>query len=126
MKQVRNTQAKTDILALINTSEKALSHSDIQGKLNADYNRVTVYRVLERLEEEGKIHKFVNVDGIVNFAKCSHCDDIHHHNHLHFNCERCKSVTCIDNVMPGIKLPKDFKIHQYNLVVSGICPKCLD
>lgn len=30
MKQVRNTHAKTEILNLINASEVALSHSDIQ------------------------------------------------------------------------------------------------
>lgn len=125
MKQVRNTQAKTEITALIEASATALSHADIQDKLHSVCNRVTIYRVLDRLEEEGKIHKFVNVDGVVNFAKCSNCAEIHHHNHLHFNCVRCRSVTCMENVLPDIKMPKNFEIHQYNLVLSGICPDCL-
>ncbi len=89
MKQVRNTHAKTEILNLINDSDVALTHSDIQKRLGDLCNRVTIYRVLERLENEGAIHKIVNVDGVVNFAKCSgKCThEEHFHNHVHFNCK---------------------------------------
>lgn len=125
MKQTRNTQAKTEILKLINESNTALSHSDIQVKLGDLCNRVTIYRVLERLEEEGKIHKIVNVDGVINFARCKGCSGgKHDHNHLHFYCEKCKSVTCIENVVPEIKIPQNFVVKQYNFVISGQCDKC--
>lgn len=125
MKQVRNTHAKTEILNIINSSESALSHTAIQEKIGDLCNRVTTYRVLDRLEEEGKIHKIVNVDGVVNYAKCHHCtENDHSHNHVHFNCEKCLSVTCIENVVPEITLPKHFVAKSYNFVVSGICPKC--
>ena len=124
MKQTRSTQAKTEILKLITESDHALSHADIQLKLGNLCNRVTIYRVLERLEEEGSVHRIVNVDGVVNFAKCRGCSEIHHHYHLHFNCEKCKSVTCIENVVPEIRLPENFIINQYNFLVSGICEDC--
>jgi len=124
MKQKRNTQAKTEIINLIDSSEKALSHSDIQIKLDGLCNRVTIYRVLDRLEEEGLIHKFVNVDGVINFAKCKNCSAKHIHDHLHFNCEVCNSVTCIEQVIPKMNLPKNYIVHQYNYVLSGICDKC--
>lgn len=124
MKPTRNTPAKNEILNLINASEKTLSHADIQLKLGDLCNRVTIYRVLERLEKEGKIHKFVNVDGVVNFAKCKNCAGEHHHNHIHFSCEKCKNVTCIEHVVPEIELPENFIVHDYNFVVSGICASC--
>lgn len=125
MKQARNTQAKTEILQLLSTATSALSHHEIQQKLGGLCNRVTIYRVLDRLEQEGKIHKIVNMDGVVNYAKCNNCKkDDHSHNHLHFNCESCKEVTCIENVVPKINLPYNFVAHQYNFVISGICPKC--
>ncbi|WP_050021025.1 Fur family transcriptional regulator [Chryseobacterium sp. P1-3] len=126
MKQVRNTQAKTEILNLINSSDIALTHSDIQKKLGDLCNRVTIYRVLERLENEGAIHKIVNVDGVVNFAKCSgKCtNEQHFHNHVHFNCKECHSVTCIENAIPEISLPEHFVPQDYNFIISGICPKC--
>lgn len=126
MKQIRNTNAKTEILSLINNSEVALSHADIQKKIGDLCNRVTIYRVLERLEKEGNIHKVTNVDGVVNFARCSHScqEDGHSHDHIHFNCEKCHSISCIENRMPAISLPDNFTASSYNLVVSGICPKC--
>ncbi len=126
MKQIRNTHAKTEILNIINNSEVALSHADIQKKIGDLCNRVTIYRVLERLEKEGNIHKITNVDGVVNFAKCDHaCETDHHtHDHIHFNCEKCKTMICIENVAPAITLPEGFTVSSYNLVISGICPKC--
>lgn len=128
MKQVRNTYAKTEILNLINVSDVALTHSDIQKKLGDLCNRVTIYRVLERLENEGAIHKIVNIDGVVNFAKCSgKCThEQHFHNHVHFNCKECHSVTCIENAIPEISLPEHFIAQEYNFIISGICPKCAD
>ncbi|WP_419870412.1 Fur family transcriptional regulator [Chryseobacterium sp. CT-SW4] len=126
MKQIRNTHAKTEILNLILNSETALSHTAIQEKVGDLCNRVTIYRVLDRLEEEGKIHKIVNVDGVVNYAKCHNCEkNDHHHNHLHFNCEECHTVTCIENMVPDVVLPKDFLVKSYNFVVSGICANCV-
>lgn len=51
MKQKRNTIAKTKILDLINTAEVALSHAEIETLLDGLCNRVTIYRVLDRLVE---------------------------------------------------------------------------
>lgn len=124
MKQIRNTKSKTEILSLINTSEVALSHAEIQGALNGLCDRVTIYRVLDRLSEEGVVHKIVNVDGVVKYAMCHNCKTKHNHNHVHFSCEKCKKVVCIENVFPQIKLPEKFVIHDYNFVVSGICDNC--
>lgn len=124
MKQIRNTKSKTEILSLINASEVALSHAEIQTALNGLCDRVTIYRVLDRLSEEGIVHKIVNVDGVVKYAICHNCETKHNHNHVHFSCENCKKVVCIENVVPKIQLPEKFVIHDYNFVVSGICDNC--
>ncbi|SDR00565.1 Fur family transcriptional regulator, ferric uptake regulator [Chryseobacterium soldanellicola] len=125
MKQVRNTKAKSEVLDLINNSDTALSHHIIHEKLGDLCNRVTIYRILDRLEEEGHIHKIVNIDGVVNYARCNSCQkDLHNDNHLHFNCKKCNEVICIENVIPRIDIPKEFIVEEYNFIVSGICPKC--
>lgn len=80
--------------------------------------------VLDRLSEEGVVHKIVNVDGVVKYTMCHNCKTKHNHNHLHFSCENCKKVVCIENVVPQIQLPEKFVIHDYNFVVSGICDNC--
>jgi Fur family ferric uptake transcriptional regulator len=49
MKSTRTTTAKTEIQDLIVSSSVALSHSEIQKSLEGLCDRVTIYRVLERL-----------------------------------------------------------------------------
>ncbi len=124
MKQVRNTVAKTAILNLLHKSDLALSHAEIQLALDGLCDRVTIYRVLDRLMEEDLVHKVVNVDGGVRYASCHNCEVVHNHNHLHFSCQKCKSVTCIEDVQPLFKLPKGYKISEVNFTVSGLCPQC--
>lgn len=125
MKQTRNTKAKTEILKLINLSDAALSHSEIQSELGGLCNRVTIYRVLDRLVEEDSIHKVVNVDGVIKYASCHHNETTHHsHNHIHFSCRRCHTVTCLEDVEPSFKLPEKYKISEVNFTVSGLCPEC--
>lgn len=125
MKQTRNTVAKNEILNLISHSSVALSHAEIQLALDGLCDRVTTYRVLDRLVEEGLTHKVVNVDGVIKYAACHSCAETHHsHNHVHFSCQKCKAVTCIEDVKPSFKLPKKYKVSEVNITVSGLCPQC--
>ncbi len=128
MKQTRNTIAKTEILNVLNHSSVALSHSEIQAELNGLCDRVTIYRVLERLISEDEIHKVVNLDGTVKYAACHSCSSekkhIHTHNHAHFSCEKCKEVTCLEDIEPNFKIPKEYQVNEMNFTLSGICPNC--
>lgn len=129
MKIPRKTVAKTEILKLINHSPVALSHAEIQAELNGLCDRVTIYRVLDRLISEDEIHKVVNLDGIVKYAACHSCSSheeshIHTHNHAHFSCEKCKEVTCLEDIEPNFKIPKNYQVKEMNFTLSGICPSC--
>ena len=122
---MRKTIAKTTILELISQSETNLSHADIQSQLPEGLcDRVTIYRVLDRLLKEGLIHKIVNIDGVVNYAICKGCEVEHKHNHAHFSCEKCKSVTCLDEIVPVFDLPEGYHINHLNFVISGLCVNC--
>ncbi|HWB62045.1 MAG TPA: transcriptional repressor [Chitinophagales bacterium] len=124
MKRPRNTAAKTEVMDLINQSDVALSHSEIQSSLDGLCDRVTIYRILDRLVEEDFIHRVIDIDGGVKYASCHSCQTSHHHNHIHFSCKKCKSVTCIEDVQPSFKLPKQYKVSEVNFTVSGLCPQC--
>lgn len=126
MKKSRNTAAKSKILGIINDSKTALSHSEIHEVLSDFCDRVTIYRVLERLIEENAIHKIVTGEGGIKYAACHECSSVeHHHNHVHFSCDQCSSVTCIEEVEPSFKLPQNYKVREVNFIVSGICPNCV-
>ena len=126
MKLVRNTNAKTEILGLITKSEVAYSQNEIMQLLNGLCDKVTVYRVLERLVEAGQVHKIVNVDGVLKYASCQACEVEHKHDHIHFSCINCKSVTCLDKIEPSFEMPKNYEVHSVNFTVSGLCPQCLE
>lgn len=128
MKKTRNTIAKTTILELISKSPIALSHSEIQQSLDGLCDRVTIYRVLDRLILEDKIHKVINLEGVVKYASCHICEGTenhnHIHNHIHFSCEKCKEVTCLDSIEPSFSIPNEYTVKEINFTLSGICPHC--
>ena len=101
-----------------------MSHTEIQSATNGFCDRVTIYRVLERLTIEGLIHKVVNVDGVVKYSGCHSCSVKHNRNHIHFSCQKCKSVDCLEDVEHSFKLPKSYKVSEMNFTLSGLCPQC--
>jgi Fur family ferric uptake transcriptional regulator len=122
----RKTIAREKVLQLITNSEVAVSHNDIQNKLIGVCDRVTIYRILDRLVEEGLIHKIMTFDNTAKYAKCHTCSTTHSHAHahLHFSCEACLEVTCLDKIEPKFNLPDNYLMKDANLTITGICPKC--
>jgi Fur family transcriptional regulator, ferric uptake regulator len=123
MKQTRNTTAKTAILYVLKNAEVALSHAELLTLTNGVCDRVTIYRVLDRLINEDNVHKVVTSDGIIKYAACNHIEH-HSHDHIHFNCEKCKTTTCIETIHPLVQLSNEYTITSFNFSVTGICPKC--
>ena len=122
----RKTQSKTEILEVLKASGNALSHDMIQASIGSDIDRATIYRVLNRFCEDGKVHKIVGDDGKQYFAICSNCGDkkqLHSHNHIHFRCLQCGKVECLDRDL-SVPLPEGYVAKVHNLVTSGFCNEC--
>lgn len=116
---------KQTILELVGKSESALSHNELLHSLGDTMNRVTIYRILDKLVVDGQVHKIIDIDGVSKFASCHVCDEHdHHHNHVHFSCTQCQSVTCLEDVIPAFTLPADYKVEEMNFTLSGVCPEC--
>lgn len=128
MKNSRRTVAKTEIKNLIEHSPVALSHSEIQESLNGLCDRVTIYRVLDRLLAENSIHKVVNLGGTIKYAACHSCTTEakieHIHHHAHFSCDHCQKITCLEDIEPQFKISPDYQIKEINFTISGTCPNC--
>ncbi len=60
MKTTRNTAAKTAVLEIFGKSKTALSHTEIQKQIGDLCDRVTIYRILDRLVNDDIVHKIVN------------------------------------------------------------------
>lgn len=124
MRESKNTVAKKGILEVLKQSEVALSRSEIQLLTAGLCDRVTIYRVLERIVKEGLAHKILNTDGVVKFAYCNRHLSEYTQNHIHFSCQKCHSVYCLPGVVPSFNLPMGYKIEEANFIVSGCCVHC--
>lgn len=120
----RSSAVRDQILKILSDRKEALAHKDFQLLLKDSCDRVTIYRAVDRLHNEGKIHKVTGVGGVIQYALCNHCMDKHQHDHIHFTCVKCAKVLCIENSKPTIHLPKEYQVQEIECMVSGICPDC--
>tara|TARA_B110000285_G_scaffold221184_1_gene273792 strand:- start:837 stop:1124 length:288 start_codon:yes stop_codon:yes gene_type:complete len=91
-----------------------------------EYNRITLYRTIKFFKEKGIIHEIALSGNESNYAICKEeCDTIaHHHQHIHFKCNECDIIYCVEvNKFPYIDLP-NYKIEQIEIQAIGLCENC--
>jgi len=124
---LRNTSCREEVLDFFLEKDAALSHSDLETRLSASFDRVTLYRTLKTFLDAGLIHKVLDDEGGAKYALCkSHCTDDHHQdNHVHFKCTNCGTTSCLDHVtIPLVSLPDGYQKTDVYLLVQGICRMC--
>lgn len=122
----RATSSQEEILDTLKISGSALSHEMIQSSVSASIDRATIYRVLNRFCEDGKVHRIIADDGKQYFAICEKCGakkEVHSHNHIHFRCLGCGKVECLKQDLT-VPLPKGYKAVMHNLIIAGYCKNC--
>lgn len=125
--ELRTTTSRSAILNLFIKNSYALSYSDIEKEIASTFDRVTVYRTLKTFLDKGVIHKVLDDEGSLKYALCSEpCSTHeHHHEHVHFKCQKCGQTNCLDDVtIPGLRLPKGYVAKEMNLLIQGTCQKC--
>ncbi|MEQ1518725.1 MAG: Fur family transcriptional regulator [Usitatibacteraceae bacterium] len=130
----RLTQPRVAVLACLLASDRASSHLDVAGMLadNHAVDRVTVYRVLEWLVNQGISHRIAGDDRVWRFminpqeSTAKSAASGPHGHHAHFTCETCGQTFCLDKSIPkvDVKLPKGFRPSEIDLVVRGRCAAC--
>jgi Fur family ferric uptake transcriptional regulator len=122
---VRKTKSVVTVLNLFELSDYALLAVSLVELLNKKMNKTTVYRILERLEDEGILHSFAGKDGLTWYAKCKGCSSSNHvDSHPHFQCRECGKSEClsIDVQVPAIS---NHKVDSAELLLLGHCADCL-
>ena len=124
--KLKSTACRQDVLGELLANDHALSHADIEVAVSDQYDRVTLYRTLKTFQEKGIIHKVLDDAGTAKYAPCHHCTtEVHHHEHVHFKCNKCGNTVCIEDVnIPQIELPEGFSVGERNLLISGTCNIC--
>ena len=122
MSLIRKTKSVKLLLDVFNKNINAISIVSLVDKFSNKMNKTTVYRILDRLEQEGILHSFIDQKGLKRYAK--DLENNHSNAHPHFICEDCGISRC---VKINIAVPN---ISQYNIkntehILIGICKECL-
>ena len=125
---IRPTQIRIDMLRLFLDSVCALSIADIRNQLGDYCDRVTIYRTLNTFLDHSIIHKILMGTDGVKYAmnRALRGDDGNMtNNHVHFRCEICDKVYCLDvSGNNPVILPDGFEFHSSVMIVNGKCENC--
>lgn len=126
------TGNRSKMLEFLKTSgDKPVSVSDIRKHMEAigaRVNTTTIYRYLEKLEEDGNLIKYAaGEDGKATYQYTEenhHCD-----RHLHLKCVGCGSVKHLDchfmdEISSHISEDHGFMLQCKNSVIYGVCSRC--
>jgi len=119
----RVTPARLRVYVALLDSARALSHHELEAALGTGtpVDRVTLYRVLDWLVEQGFAHRVAGLDRVWRFS-------IAHESHAsraHFQCNRCGKVICLGEAATNrVPLPRGFRSEAVELTVKGRCAEC--
>ena len=120
----RKTQSVKVLLSEFERNSFAIPVTELIKRFYLQINKTTIYRVLDKLEDDRVLHSFLDKNGIKCYAKSNYCTcDNHLDDHPHFQCMKCGRVDCllIDLPIPKIK-NREITISQ--TLIQGKCDLC--
>ena len=120
----RKTKSFTLILAEFTSETIAISVTDLINKLSLNINKSTVYRILEKLEDDNILYSFIAANGAKYYAKCR-CRSKENTNHIHphFECTGCGKIDCLELEIQIPKVPNR-NISSSQFLFQGKCEYC--
>lgn len=124
-KNVRPTSMRLLVLRYFMQHDKAIMLRELEDAFETA-DKSTLFRTLKTFEENKLVHSIDDGTGMTKYALCVEgCTCAPKDQHYHFHCTQCKETFCLTSQnVPTIELPKNFKIHEANLVLKGICAHC--
>ena len=124
----RKTSSLNTLLKEFNNDISAITVVDLVSRLGDKMNKTTIYRILNKLEEDSILHSFFGKNGLKWYAKCDGCcnskpESILNKFRPHFQCLSCGKI---DRLNVEMKLPKvtDQKVSVSQLLIQGRCESC--
>lgn len=121
----RETEPVKLLLKLFKRERIAFPVVDLVKKFKKEMNKTTVYRILNRLENSGLIHSFIDNKGQKRYAKGINGDpDLKDQStHPHFLCEDCGISTCLPMKISTPLIP-EYKVRSSEQIFLGQCKDC--
>ncbi|MAD29524.1 MAG: transcriptional regulator [Flavobacteriaceae bacterium] len=125
----RKTKSLNLLLSEFKDGIKAISTLDLIKRLGKRMNKTTVYRILDKLEEDGILHSFFGKNGVKFFVKCDGCCQTNSSSKTmtvlpHFQCLDCGKL---DRLSIKVDLPNfnSSKLNATQVLIQGRCEACV-
>jgi Fur family transcriptional regulator, ferric uptake regulator len=137
-KGLRATQATLLVLQLLQEADVALSHEELERRIAAHAaqskpDRVTLYRILERLSQVGMLRKISHADRTWRFAVATQdeagtfeCDSCHRLTPLVQDAKLSEAMALIGSYLKAKGTQKGAQAKPSFLNAHGICASCAD
>ena len=126
---LESTSNRLKVFEVIGNNLSPLTAQEIFNALSrTEYiNRVTVYRILNLLEENGLVERISSGDRSHRFGMAP---NTHHRPHAHFFCKQCKNLECLNPESLQLDmalLERTFPgtIEGTQIRIDGVCKTCL-
>ena len=125
-KQERNTQTKQAVAHVLQSFAAPIALGELHQFIKMSLPKTafsTVYRILQKLEEEGKV---IRIDWRERGSRYEWADLPHHH---HIVCDDCGNVTDIDDSVidfneSRVSKQTGFRIKHHSIELQGTCEPC--
>lgn len=126
---IMNKNYKTkqkDIILRIIKEKKQFTIKDIYQEVCGEVGLTTIYRLVDKLVNEGIINKYFTKDNTVYYQYLEKCS---RYNHFYLKCDICGDMIhidcdCISDLSCHILEEHNFIPNRENIIIGGICNKC--
>lgn len=121
-----NTKQKDIILNVIKQETQEFTIKDIYDRIKNETGLTTIYRLVDRMVEEGRLSKYIGKDNTTYYQYLVDCNK---DNHFYLKCDKCGKMVhidcdCIEEISYHILKKHKFKPNKKNIIINGFCEKC--
>lgn len=123
---LRATPARVATLILLRNSNAPMTHADVASQLSENgVDKATAFRNLNDMADAGLLRRAELGDHVYRFEEVG-SDEKGHDPHPHFLCERCGTVTCLDDVRltAGSQRASEEVGEVNEILLRGRCNSC--
>ena len=121
-----NTRQKDLIMNTIKNQKNEFTIKDIYNKIKENVGLTTIYRLVDKLVQEGRLNKYITNTNITYYQYLEQCSE---ENHFYLKCEMCGNLIhidcdCIGDLFNHILDEHKFKPSKDHIIINGICNNC--
>lgn len=123
-KGLRRTQERTLVLRELERLKSPVTIEELYALVQADVNKVTLYRMMEQFAEADLVERVSHPDGIKRYEY-----QVDHHHHI--TCTRCASRGTVHISETGLiahalkSAPTFSTITSHTVEFYGVCKRCV-